>query len=571
MKRKLINLLINNLVDFDNETINGKKSWLIQYINAINKGEIIVGNELWTELNNLLEDLKDERFYYDCSDSDLRIEFIENFCKHTKSPFNGKPFILEIWEKAVIEAFYSFKWKDTKLRRFKKLILLIARKNGKSTLCAALCLSEFMVGNGGADIICSSNDDAQAGIIFDEINNMREYLDPNDELTHKNLKGIFNLLNKSTIKKISDKTRNKEGRNIDFAILDESHEMKDNVIAKSIEQSQSTKDEPIFINITTEGFVDDGYLDKELRYAREVIRKEREDLTLLPWLYTQDSEIEIYDDESSHQKSNPSLGTIKKRSYLRDQLNKAQSDKAERVFTLSKDFNIKQNSAEAWLMEKDIVNDLTFNIEDFQNTIALAADDLSETTDLTSSKILIMRPRDRHKYIHQMYFIPEAKVEEATEKDKKDYLEWAKKGLLHICSGNEVDYSDVVAWHVKLYKTYGIRIFKVGYDKWNSKTFRSEMEDYGFDMEKVAQDFNNLSNAMKLVEADLKSNLINYNQNPIDIWCLKNTVAKVNTLGQIMPMKPNDTGNKRIDGAVTLIILYAVLDRYRREYMSLIR
>ncbi len=182
MQQEKIKKLINNIVDFDECTVNGKHSWLIEYYKAIKAGEITVGHELRDELNNLIDDLKDERFIYDTSNSDLRIEFIETFCKHTKSPFNGMPFVLELWEKAFIEAFFSFKWKDTKLRRFKKAILLIARKNGKSTLCAALCLTELMVGNGGADIICSSNDDAQASIIFDEINNMREYFDTKEKM-----------------------------------------------------------------------------------------------------------------------------------------------------------------------------------------------------------------------------------------------------------------------------------------------------------------------------------------------------------------------------------------------------
>lgn len=122
-----------------------------------------------------------------------------------------------------------------------------------------------------------------------------------------------------------------------------------------------------------------------------------------------------------------------------------------------------------------------------------------------------------------------------------------------------------------LYKKYNIRIFKVGYDKWQARSFVNEMEDYGFEMEKVSQVTESLSTPMKMLEADLKCNLVNYNQNPIDEWCLSNTACKINGLGQIMPIKVQDSRNRRIDGAVTKIIAYAVFDRYRREYLSLVR
>lgn len=572
------------MVDLINNTVNGKHSYLIEYYNEIKAGRIIVGQDLWMQIEILIKDLDDPSYIYDTKDAEFRIKYIESFCKHTKAPFYGKPFILELWQKAVIEAFYSFKWSDDgyfnyygekalkkKLRRFKKLILLIARKNGKSTLCAALAKTELMIGTGGNDIVCSSNDDAQANIIFQEIDNMREQFDPNGKRTHKNLKGIFNLKNKSKIFKISDRTRNKEGRNIDGAILDESNEMEDNTIAKSIDQSQSTKDEPWFINITTEGFVNGGYLDDELKYARQVLNEELEDATLLSWLYTQDSENEIWQEEDSWQKSNPSLGTIKKKKYIKDQIRKAQQDKAERVFMLAKDFNIKLNNAAAWLTENEYINEETYNLEDFRGCIGLGAVDLSETTDLSCAKVLIIRKGDNKKFILTKYFIPEAKVEQGTAEDKKNYLQWARDGLIEVCPGNENDYSLITAWFVNLFKQYGIRIFKTGYDNWNAKYWIKEMEDIGFETEKVGMDFNNLSNPMKLVEADLRSKLINYNNNPITEWCLGNTALKIDNLGRIMPVKVNDLKNRRIDGAVTLIILYAIYQRYKTEYLEMVR
>ena len=550
------------MYDLKNNTVNGKHSYLMEYYNKIKSKEIIAGRELTKQLDNLIEDL--ECYDFNTETAHYRINFIEKFCRHTKSPFFGKPFKLLLWEKALIEAFYSFQKNGNK--RFKKLILLIARKNGKSTLCSALSNAELFCGNGGSDIVCSSNDDSQANIIFDEINSMREWSPALSKRSHKNLKGIFNLTNKSKVFKISDRTRNKEGRNIDFAIIDEIHEMKDNTICKSIEQSQSTKDNPSLILITTEGFVNDGFLDNQLKYARQVLNKEIEDDTLLAWLYTQDSEQEVWQDKLSWYKSNPSLGFIKKESYLEDQLRIAQTDKTERAFTMAKDFNIKQNNASAWLTENEYINEETYNMEEFRGCLALGGVDLSETTDLTCAKLLIMKPGSNKKYIITKNFIPESKLESG--QDKKDYLEWAKQGLITICPGNENDFSLITKWFLSMYKDYGIRIFKVGYDNWHAKSWVTEMEDIGFDMEKIRMDKYSLSNPMKLVEADLKSRLINYNNNPIDRWCLGNTGIKVYDLGLIMPVKVNDMQNRRIDNAVTLIILYAVYSRYRTEYLE---
>lgn len=546
-------------------------TYLEQYVEAIESRQIIVGQELYTVLKQLVEDINDDRYIYDTKRAHRRIAFIERFCKHTKSPFHGKPFILELWEKAFIEVVYGFLRSSTKRRRFKRVILLISRKNGKSTLTAALAFTELMMGSGGSDIVCSSNDDAQASIIFLEIGAMREMFDPTSKRTHKNLRWIINKKNKSKVFKLSEKTQNKEGYNIEFGILDESHEMKDNSIAKPIEQSQSTKDEPLFVNITTEGFVNDGYLDKELQYARRVIAGEYEDDTLLAWLYTQDSEAEVWQDESSWMKSNPSLGLIKKREYLRDQINKAKLDKGDRMYVLAKDFNIKQNNAEAWLMEQDYNITTTFHIEDFIGSIALGAVDLSETTDLTCAKVLLMKKGDPTKYIATRYFIPESKVVQGSIDDKKDYLTWAREGLIEITEGNEVDLSKVAKWFLDLYKHYKIRTYKTGYDNRFAKTWISAMDGYGLETERVDQNRFTLSNPMKLLEADLKSRLVNYNSHPIDKWCLSNTAIKVDNLGLVMPVKVNDMRNRRIDGAVTMIILYAMWQRYRTEFLEMLR
>lgn len=571
--------------------ISERKIWtpdnsnLLRYKAEIDEGNIIVGQELYMELENLADDLAhNDDYYYDTSDANLRMDFMENCIKLTKSPYYGKSMVLMLWQKAFIEAMYSFKMaRDLKERkivvdRFKKILLLIARKNTKSETCSALGNSEFIVGNEGADIVCSSNDDAQASIVYDAIDTMRQLYDPDDLDTKRNQRFILNRGTNTKIFKLSDRTRNKEGRNIDWAILDEAHEMKTNVIAKSIEQSQSIKDNPKFIIITTEGFQIDGYLDDELKLARAIIKGEDDSISashVLPWLYTQDSEQEVFQNPKSWMKSNPTLGIVKKYSYLEEQIDLAKKSKADRIFVLSKDFNIKQSGVESWLNVEDYSYKAVYDIEELRGSYCLGHVDLAETTDLCCAKALIMKPNDPTKYIVTMYFIPQSKLDPENDDHNADakYKEWAKAGHITICEGNDIDLTVVADWFYKLKKDYGITLYKCGYDQRFAKDWLKQMEYYGWtkqyeDVEMVLQNAQTLNNAVLLVEADLKARFINYNENPVDRWCFKNSCLKVNDLRQALVVKTENA--KKIDGSVTLVSLYEMYRRYRSDFKKLV-
>ena len=544
-------------------------TYLEEYREEIRKGNIIAGQELITALDLFVSQMNDPMFVYDTRDAMKRINFMERFCKLTKSPFYGKPMKLMLFQKAFIECFYSFKWRDSGKDRFKKAILLIGRKNTKSETCNGLGFTELMMGAKGSDIVCSSNDDSQANILYDGINTMREQFDPKSKRTSKNVSFIRNKMTNTKVFKLSQSTRNKEGRNIDWAVIDEVHEMVDNTIISSIEQSMSIKINPKLIIITTEGFVSDGALDQELAYARKVLSGEYEDYSLMPWLYTQDSEAEIWQDERSWQKSNPSLGIVKTYDYLRGRLNVAKIRKDERVFTLCKDFNIKQATNESWLLPDDYSYDTEgVDPESFRGCLALASVDLAETTDLTSAHVMVMVPDDNTKYVLSHYWIPESKLQTASDESAgARYREWAKSGLLTICEGNDNDLTMVADWFMMLRKKYAIKIFKCGYDQRFAKDFLNRMDAYGIDCEMINQNASVMSNPMRLVEADLKSRLINYGNNPITRWCLGNACVQVDNLGRPMCVKIANQPSRRIDGSVNLIILYATYWRFKGEYM----
>jgi len=547
--------------------------FLEKYYEDCKAGVCVIGAELMMELEKLIEDMNGDEYEDDTSEADLRMSFIEGCIRLTKSPYYNKPMRLLLFQKAFISALYGFKMSDGN-NRFQRALFLIARKNGKSELCSALLLTDMIIGGTGRDIVCSSNDDNQADILYNACDTMRLMIDPESVDTWRNQKNIRCKLNDNKIFKLSDRTRNKEGRNIDFAVIDEVHEMKDSVIVKSIEQSQSLKPNPLLILITTEGFVNDGFLDAELIRARGILRDEIEDSAserYLPWLYSQDSEREVWAGNKQNrlwEKSNPTLGVVKQYSYMQQQIDLAKQSKADRSFVLCKDCNIKQNNSEAWLMLEDYDYEETFDIEEFRNCLCLGAVDIAETTDLSCAKILLMKPDSPKKYIYTKYFIPEGKLERSDDRSAgAKYLEWAREGLIKICPGNYLDVTVIADWFAEMYKTYGLRLYKCGYDVKFATEFLTRMDQYGMDCEIVYQSPEVMNHPTKMVEADLKSRLIVGN-NQIDKWCFGNSALKIDGRGNGLVVKIDGQISRKIDGAVTTIILFEIFRRWRTDFVN---
>ena len=571
------------------------RSYLHLYAEKIKSGQIIAGTHIKQGIQRFLDDFDDPELRIDLSESDKRIRFIEHECKLYEAPFSGRPFRLELFQKAIIESIYAIKkWnheanfgKGGWVRKYQDVLILIARKNGKTPLVAAISLSEFVCGEMGTKILYGSNDFEQADLAFSATDAMREESPSMAKRTRRNQKGIFfgnpkhrktkgkySYQNKGSIRKISANGKNKEGRNIKVGVVDEVHEMEDDHLIMPIQQALSTQDEPLYFEITTEGFTEDGYLDHRLADAQKVLDGELDRPDWAIWWYSQDSEEEVWQDEKSWQKSNPGIGVIKKWSYLRKQVEEAKSNPSQRAFVLAKDFNIKQNSSAAWLDEATIINTETFDPETLRGQYYIGGLDFAETTDLCSARALFEDQQTKKKYTLQMYFIPEAKADAILDDDsqlnpeRKNYREWEKQGLVVICPGAEVDAELVADWFVGLYEHYGMMPYKIGYDNWHSKDFQEIIADnFGKEvLERIGMDFMSLSGPMRSLESDLGRNVLVYNNNEIDRWCLSNTGYKTNNIGLIMPVKKYGTSKNRIDGTLSDIICYATFNRYRSLY-----
>ena len=557
-------------------------SYLLEYREAIRRGEIYAGVEMITELDNLIADLDDPQYRYETAKADLYIYFIENCVKLTKSPFYGKPFVLLLWEKALIETAYSFKIKsiDTGewVDRFNEVLLLITRKGGKTELIAALEFAEMILGRHGSDIVCSGTNDNIASLCYDAIDTMRLLVDPDSKDTWKNQKGIKCFANNNKIFKLSESTRGKEGRNIDWAGIDEIHELQDDGIYKPIQQSTSTKPDFKIFMFSSEGFTNDGFLDNKLKEYRKIIFGEDRTESAkrkLPWLYTQDSEAEVWETNDQGinpvwQKSNPSIGVVKKWSYLRDRVDEARVSKADRMFVLSKDFNFKVSNSTAWLDKSDYDYISEFDLEEFRGCMAaIGSVDLSETTDTTNAKVMLRRLGDNKKYILSHYWIPESKLENSDDKQAgAKYHEWAQQGFVTICEGNDNNLSLVADWFYELQQKYGIRIFKCGYDQRFKDEWLKRMEYYGWvdkeDLIMINQSPNVLHTANCQTEADLKDRIF-VGLNVVDKWCLGNAALKVDNYGKSLVVKIDGQKSRKIDGAVNLVILQETYNRCKTE------
>lgn len=539
-----------------------EKTWLARYKRAIDEGRCVVGVELQSELEKIILELGESGTYYDTQKSEECINFLEGCCKLTKSDFYGKPFRLLLWQKAFIEVFYSVKIADGH-DRFQQAILLIARKNGKSSIASGLCLYEMIMGR-GLDICCSSNDDKQSDILYREVEAMRQMIDPASLDTKKATSYIECTSSGSKVFKISDSSRRKEGYNIDLAIIDECHELKDNSTVKPIEQSQSVKENPKILFITTEGFISNGFLDGFLQRARGILKGEVIDSAsyrFLPWLYTQDSENEVWQGTEENrlwEKSNPSLGAIKKWSALEQDVAVARTSQADKAFCLAKNFNIRQDSSQGWLMTEDYSYETepVYTLSDFSGCRCIASVDLAETTDLSCVRLgFFLEGGKIFTYSH--YFAPEEKKQKAMDLGSgAQYLQWEQEGLITFTEGAYLDERIPADWlYEEVYKKFKIFPCLTGYDAKFAPVFIEEMKAIGLPCFPVLQRPEVLHSPICMAEFDLKSHKI-FGLNAIDRWCLGNASLIVDGRGLSMLTKIRGAQNRRIDGAVTLIMLY---------------
>lgn len=541
---------------------------ILEYWNGIQSKRFIVSKRVYKLYEKLADEINKptSQYIYDESKANRAIEFIEQFCKHSKGEWAGQSVRLELFQRAFICALFGFVDAQTGYRRYRETLFLVARKNGKSTMLAAIALYCMIAdGESGAEIYSTATKRDQARLLFDEAINMVKQSPALSKHIRKRKTDLYFDAGMSKFQPLGRNSDTLDGLNASLVIMDELHGVKDRNLYEVMKQSQSARRQPLLIMITTAGTVRECIFDDMYSYACNVIDGTFKDESFLPVLYELDT-AEEWDDPKAWPKANPGLGTIKKLDDLQRKVERAKSSAADLPGLLCKDFNIRQNAATAWLTFDNIENKETFDLEKFRNCYAIGGADLSITTDLTSATLLFVDKETGERYIHQMYWLPHDSFYERVQRDKIPYDIWKDKGLLRLCNGNTIDYSDVTAWFNEMLNDYGITPLWVYYDSYSARYWVDEMQQYGYKMERCIQGAKTLSLPMQQMGADLKAKKINYNNSPMLKWCLSNTGILTDRNGNIVPIKSQQP-KMRIDGMASMLDAYVGLFEHYEEFL----
>ncbi len=555
-------------------------NWPREYLAAINSGDEVVSNKVRAVYQREVKWMDNPPdnfpFYYDEEAGQRPINFIEKYCKHSKGKWGKQPVRLELFQQAKLQLIFGWLEKETNNRRIREVVDIRGRKCGKSTETAGV--EQYMMiadGESGAEVYCTANKKDQASLVFNEAVNMRSQSPALRSITKKRQSDIYFPAAFSFIKALAADTKTMDGLNAHFFSQDEFHEARDRKIYDVMKQSQSAREQPLAWLISTNGFVRELFFDDIYDYSSHVALWDEgyEDYRLLPLIYELDSR-EEWTRPECWAKANPGLGKIKSLATLAENVEKAKRDPKFLPTVLTKDFNIPENTSEAWLNYESAVNETTVDIDYLKKSYAIGGCDLSATTDLTCATLLIKKPNDDNFYVMQKYFLPQSRVDDVESNSRREapYKLWAQQGHLHICEGATVDFHAVSQWFVDMVKDYNIRPLWIGYDAALSGYWVPEMVEYGFDMEHLRQGPFTWTYPMKQLGGALEEHRVIYNNNPMLRWCLLNTGVKTTNkdgINSIQPVKTSST--KRIDGMVSLLNAFTSYLNHEDEYLRYVR
>jgi phage terminase large subunit-like protein len=539
-------------------------NYIVEYHDKIERGQIIAGKWIKKIYKILVDGIKSGDWDFDAKKANKAIQFIEDFCHHSKG--RNDLFKLELWQKAIISAIFGILDKKTHRRQFREIFLLVGRKNGKSLFAAAImAYVAYIDGEYGSELYCLAPKLDQADIVYDSFYKITQAEEELAEVTKKRRSDIYIAELNTTIKKIAFNAKKADGFNPTMTTNDEMEAWPGDQGLKQYEVMVSgtgARTEPITLSTSTAGYVNDGIFDELMKRSTAFLKGSSKERRLLPFLYMID-DLEKWNTKEELAKANPNLGVSVQWEFFEEQIAIALQSLSKKAEFMTKYCNIKQNSSIAWLDYETVAKAAgqPYTLDDFRGCYCVAGIDLSRTTDLTAVSLVIEKGGKNH--IITQFFMPQERYNVAIDEEGVPYNIFKEQGYLTISGEHQVNYKDVFAWFVRLIKEYKIRPLKVGYDRYCAGYLVEEMKESGFHMDDVYQG-TNLTPVLNTFEGDLKDGMYLIGENNLLKSHLLNVAVQIQTDDSRMkPVKIEKRAH--IDGAVSIFDALAVKMKYHKE------
>lgn len=488
-------------------------------------------------------------YYFDEEASHKAISFIETFITHTKGELTGKPFLLEDWQKEIVGDIFGWKNKDTGFRKYRTVFIEVPRKNGKTTLCAAIGIYMLFADNErGAEIYAAAGDRNQAGIVFEIAKSM---ILQNPELEQRGKVFRNSITNQSKgnfFQAISSDSKTKHGFNANCIIFDELHTQPNRDLWDTLTTSTGARREPLTIAITTAGYDKQSICYEVYSYAKKVKDGSIKDDTFYTVIFEADNEDDITSEEV-WKKANPNYGVSLRKDYM-----KRESQRAVDLPSYQNTFkrlmlNIWTESQTKWIGHNEWMEcyqDFDYSILDGKE--CWGGLDLASSRDL--SAFVLLFNVDGKFIIRPYIFIPEENAKKRSDRDGVNYMEWLRDGHIFGTAGDVQDYNFIRAKINDLSKKY--RIQSIAYDRWGASQLVIDLQNDGATLEPFGQGFVSMNMPTKDLEIQIIGKNIIHDNNPCLNWCLSNVAIQEDPAGNIKPNKAKSTD--RIDPIVALIM-----------------
>lgn len=564
-----------------------KINYISAYYDDIKAGRAVVGRWIKTLYEYINNALANGELIYNAEKATKAVEWIENHCYHVEGPLAPNKLVLEPWQRSMIACIFGLMDPQTGLRQFREILLVVARKNGKSIIASAIENYVFQVDGGfGARIYNIAPKLAQADIIYlntwsmitldpayraavDAVAAERKIthakVDEETSIPKRRVSDIFIPDTNSTIKKIAFSAKKSDGFNPSLCVCDEIASWEGDKGLKTYEVLKSgmgARPEGIMLSCTTSGYINDSIYDELTKRATRFLLGDSKERRLLPFLYMID-DAEKWDDLHELRKSNPNLGVSVSEEYMREELAIAEGSLSKRAEFITKYCNLKQNSSLAWLPAQTVerASGAPLLPEDFRGCYCVGGIDLSQTRDLTACCVVIERGGEL--YVIAKFFMPAERIDEATARDGVPYGVYVQRGLLQPSGDNFIDYHDCYNWFVELVSEYQIFPLKTGYDRYSAQYLVQDMQNFGFHMDDVFQG-ENIYPVILEVGGLLEDGKIHIGDNDLLKIHLLNSAIKMSTergRGKLVKLSPS----VHIDGTAALLDAMTVRQKYFAE------